>query len=252
MPLIMLKCNGCGGAVSLDTEKNIGFCPYCGARFIRETPVNNYTMNVTNNVTNTFKDANVTVVNEDNEKKIEAANTFLQLGQYVTAGRKFSEVIDSNPSDYRGWWGVALAMFNQLRKESPISLPNEGEPEHSLRCYEARCQSIDDYFNKALFMCKDNCIKQRINSNYNTYIVERNKVISNYRKRKNDKEAEYTEQNNTKQKKRSAAWLITFLVIYIPVVLIINILADNFWGSAMLGLVVAGILRYCWFYWFYY
>lgn len=242
MPLIMLKCNGCGGAISFDANKNVGFCPYCGTRFIKETPINNYTTNITNNVTNTFKDANVTIVADDLEKKIDAANTFLQLGQNLAAEKKFKEIIDSHPRDHRGWWGAALALFGQLKREHPIPLPGDCEPEYGLSVYESSCRCIEDYFSKALSMCKDNTIKQRINNDYNSFIAEKNRVISDYRQRKSNMEIEKNDQENKKQKKRSSAWLITFLIIYIPIVFIINLLADSFLGSALLGLVVAGIL----------
>lgn len=242
MPLIMLKCNGCGGTISLDANKNIGFCPYCGAKFIKETPINNYTTNITNNVTNTFKGANVTIVADDIEKKIDAANTFLQLGQNIAAEKKFGEIIDSHPHDHRGWWGAALAKFGQLKREGPIPLPSDCEPEYGLRIYESSCRCIEDYFNKALSMCKDDTIKQQITSHYNGFIAEKNRVVSDYRQRKSNMEIENTKRENKKTKKRSTAWLTAFLIIYIPVFFIINLLADSFLGSALLGLVVAGIL----------
>lgn len=238
MPLITLKCNSCGGDISFDSSKDIGFCPYCGSKFIKENTINNYTMNITN----TFKDANVTIAGDDVEKVLNTADAFLQLGEYATAKKKYQEIINKYPLEHRGWWGSALAQMYLLRRDVPIKVPDEGELEHSLQCYEAGCRCVETYYNRALSMCKDDSIRQQINKDFGNFIKERDRAISDYKHQKSSEERKRKEKRDAKSKNRAIAWVVAFFIIYIPIIIIFYSMTEDLIGSVTIGFIVAIIL----------
>ena len=58
MPLVNAKCTNCGANLEVDSAKDVANCPYCGAAYIVEKAIKNYS--ITNNTTNNI---NAEVVN---------------------------------------------------------------------------------------------------------------------------------------------------------------------------------------------
>lgn len=106
MSLVYLKCQKCGGDISFDNDKKYGFCPFCGSKVIESQEI----INNNNYITNNISAANITIENNDLEKMIVSADTFLlKHKDYNAALNIFKEISNSFPNDYRGWWGIVRA-----------------------------------------------------------------------------------------------------------------------------------------------
>lgn len=50
MSIVAAKCPQCGANLQVDNSKEAGICPSCGTPFITEKAVNNYQVQVTQNI----------------------------------------------------------------------------------------------------------------------------------------------------------------------------------------------------------
>ncbi len=244
MPLINLKCNSCGGDVSFDSNSDIGFCPCCGSKYIKETPVNNYTTNVKN----TFNDANITIMGEDKEKLLDDANTFMRLKKYDSAEKKYSVIIEKWPQDYRGWYGAALAQFYYLRRGINIEE------------YRKECEVIEVNFANALSLCTESDMWQQISNKYKAFNREKYETLSNHNRRINEEKLRHEKEERSKRqeeidrktkqeqekydirRKRRMVWLVIFIIVYILVFLFLGYFGGYGFGTMIIAVFVAAIV----------
>lgn len=85
-----LKCNNCGANLEVDDNLTVGFCQYCGCKFMLEEKVN----------------VSVSVkVDNNNENKLKMAYNYIDDFNYEKAEKIFKSVLDDDASNYRAWWG---------------------------------------------------------------------------------------------------------------------------------------------------
>ncbi len=50
MPFVKAQCTNCGAILDVDSFKDAAVCPYCDTPYVVEKAINNYTTNITNNI----------------------------------------------------------------------------------------------------------------------------------------------------------------------------------------------------------
>lgn len=109
MNLISAKCPNCGANIKVDGESKTGRCEFCGAEYITQDVVNQYSVNnhystvqyVTKNIAGgTGLEA---------EEYIRNGDVFISLNMYDKAKKAYSQAIELNPGDWRGWFGMVKA-----------------------------------------------------------------------------------------------------------------------------------------------
>ena len=128
MGLVAAKCTECGAAIKVDETQERGLCEYCGAEYITEKVINNYTTNynVTNNITK--------VVNENDadleEEILARALNHKKLGNKTEAQDEFAKLTKKYPSvaEYHKLYALALSDdFKTLFFEKPETSPAHKE-----------------------------------------------------------------------------------------------------------------------------
>ena len=85
-----LKCENCGANLEVDEKLTIGFCQYCGCKFMLEEKVN----------------VSVSVkIDNNNENKIKMAYSCIEDGNYEKAEKIFKSVLNDDICNYEAWWG---------------------------------------------------------------------------------------------------------------------------------------------------
>lgn len=106
VPLVPAICTQCGSKLEVDPSTEAAVCPYCHTPFITEKAINNYN---TTNITNIGNlHANVVNVSDSQsiDNRVKSGETFIRLNDYASAEKVFSELTETCPYDYRGWWGL--------------------------------------------------------------------------------------------------------------------------------------------------
>ena len=128
MGLVAAKCTECGAAIKVDETQERGLCEHCGAEYITEKVINNYTTNynVTNNITK--------VVNENDadleEEILARALNHKKLGNKTEAQDEFAKLTKKYPSvaEYHKLYALALSDdFKTLFFEKPETSPAHKE-----------------------------------------------------------------------------------------------------------------------------
>lgn len=83
-----LKCETCGANIEFDDNLTIGFCKYCGTKYMLEEKIN----------------INVKLDNK-NENKINMANEYIENGNYEKAEKIFKNVLEDDITNHKAWWG---------------------------------------------------------------------------------------------------------------------------------------------------
>ncbi|MCL2539809.1 MAG: hypothetical protein FWE53_00025 [Firmicutes bacterium] len=147
MALIDAKCKNCGAALQVDNEKEGYACGHCGAKFVNEKVINQ-TIN------------QQIIAGEDADSLFMRAVTFTELGEYKDAEKLFKKQIHIAPHDYRGWYGLAVAVTqnwqlysdeainNYMKKAEKLSTPEEQQ--HFKAEYEAYLKHWAKEFNKEI------------------------------------------------------------------------------------------------------
>lgn len=91
MGICSLKCTSCGADLKVDSNLDIGFCQYCGTKFILSEKIN----------------VNVKIDNGNNNK-IMMANQYIQEGNFEKAEKIFKDVLIYDINNYQAWWGRYL------------------------------------------------------------------------------------------------------------------------------------------------
>ena len=102
----MLKaaiCSQCGSPIKLDSSGKEGVCLSCGTPYYAEKINKTENTFITQNIVKNISGKLVA----DSTDYIENAKMFYKLGEIDMAEKAFRKSIDSNPSNYEGWWGLA-------------------------------------------------------------------------------------------------------------------------------------------------
>lgn len=104
MPLIKAQCTNCGGVLEVDKSKDAAICPFCGTPYVVEKAVQNYITN------NTY------VVNNENSSYNPQKNAFtlVRMGDYKNALPLFNKLVQSNPQDWKNWFGKSFCEHENL------------------------------------------------------------------------------------------------------------------------------------------
>lgn len=91
MSIRKLKCSACGANLEVDSKLEVGFCQYCGSKFMLCERVN------------------VDVkIDHEIDNKIMVANQFFQEGNFEKAEKIFKEILSYDVNCYQAWWGRYL------------------------------------------------------------------------------------------------------------------------------------------------
>lgn len=83
-----LKCSSCGANLEVDEELTVGFCQYCGAKFILNERI----------------DVNIKIDN-GNSNKIKMAYEYIDENNYEKAEKLFKNVLNDDITNHEAWWG---------------------------------------------------------------------------------------------------------------------------------------------------
>ena len=104
--LIQIKCQNCGSNIKVDNNNNKYVCEHCGAEFIIEETVNNFqTVNQYHTTQNIVKHVYGKDI-MDAADFIQNADVFVSLGEFGKAEDLYNKAINTNPADWRGWFGI--------------------------------------------------------------------------------------------------------------------------------------------------
>lgn len=94
MSIVALICPQCGGEISIDNERDFGFCSYCGTKIVlnNDEVVINLSVSQENPVTK--------------ESLFERAEIFLADGNYSEAEEYYNKVLDIDPKFSKAYWGL--------------------------------------------------------------------------------------------------------------------------------------------------
>ena len=102
MPLTKAQCTNCGANLEVDSSKEAAVCPYCGAAYIVEKAVNQYSMNFNGVVNMNMPD--------NKEQLFENGYSQIKLKEYNSAFETFSDLSKKYSSDWRSWDGLLRAV----------------------------------------------------------------------------------------------------------------------------------------------
>ncbi len=103
MPLVKAQCTNCNGFLEVDNAKDAAICPHCGAPYIVEKAIQQFTINNTNII------QNATIINESEYLRLlEAGNGFLKLGNLNSASTSFKDITKKYPQKFEGWFGIVF------------------------------------------------------------------------------------------------------------------------------------------------
>lgn len=112
--MIALKCPSCSADLTLDDNREFGFCQYCGTKIqLAERVVHSGTVQL---------DGIRTA-----QQKLEAAKTLIELGEYDMAKRGLTELTETYPQIGEGWLYMA-----KLKYSGVMEKPNPYSPNSSL------------------------------------------------------------------------------------------------------------------------
>jgi DNA-directed RNA polymerase subunit RPC12/RpoP len=112
------KCPNCGAEIPVLSDSERLFCIHCGSRVIVKDAIQGYKVELNGPV----------VVDTNIESIHKSANGFLTLEQWDDAKRLFTQMIDLDSTDYRGWWGMFLVnthnmnMINHTGLSKPVDV----------------------------------------------------------------------------------------------------------------------------------
>ena len=144
MALISAKCPHCGADIRVNEGSKSGVCEFCGATFVTQDAVTNYTVN---NNYNTVQYITKTAASAaEAGEYIRRGDVLLSLGEFVRAEEAYLRAVELEPADWRGWFGMVktrtknftdyggtshAAHYDKARKGAP-----KGTSEARARLYE--------------------------------------------------------------------------------------------------------------------
>ena len=112
--LIQIKCKNCGANIKVDNNNQKYVCEHCGAEFILEETINNFeTVNNYNTTQNIVKYI-YGKESMDVADIVRNGDVFLSLGEIDKAEKLYNKAINTNPADWRGWFGMVRIKTNNF------------------------------------------------------------------------------------------------------------------------------------------
>lgn len=226
MPLLKLTCESCGGVLNYESKTRIGYCPYCGGKYLKEESIN-YNHTIVNN-NNNYSGATIYNVNENSDKYIQAADVFFKEKNFNAAIEIYAKAKDANPQDYRAWWGLA-------RSYERILLPLENK-------------KSGDYYANALSLCKSEEERKKIDKDAKVFFQHINDFLemeARVRQQLLDEEKKENEERRKRQNKKIFNTIaIIYLFIFFPVLfLMIYVMGtDGIIGTVIFSAIVAVVI----------
>ena len=121
MNLISAKCPNCGANIKVDGESKTGRCEFCGAEYITQDVINQYSVN------NHYSTVQYVTKNMaggtglEAEEYIRNGDVFISLNMYDKAKKAYSQAIELNPGDWRGWFGMVKVCTKNFTDYEDIS-----------------------------------------------------------------------------------------------------------------------------------
>lgn len=132
MALISAKCPHCGADIRVNEGSKSGVCEFCGATFVTQDAVTNYTVN---NNYNTVQYITKTAASAaEAGEYIRRGDVLLSLGEFGRAEEAYLRAVELEPADWRGWFGMVktrtknftdyedtshAALYDKARKVAP-------------------------------------------------------------------------------------------------------------------------------------
>ena len=151
-----LKCDFCGGSLTIDDSREFAKCEFCGTKYMASTLRAKIqeirgTVNVDGAVETTKGEA-------EKERIAKNADRLFELHEYSEAYKLYKELSLQYPDDYRGWFGLYKDSMRSIIKQSKKSLLLASIPETSdkdlehaySQCTDKGKMNILDYFSKLI------------------------------------------------------------------------------------------------------
>lgn len=213
------RCDDCGSPLYLDAGGKSATCPKCGRKEV-------YVTDLHENDDKVF----AIQVSKDITEFLAKGEAYLEMKEYTSAFENFAKAINTDPNDYRGWWGTC------------------------------RCRILDNYlgedngysrdFKKVQFLAPV-MIRHELETKYETYLE-----VLNKKKEQKEKEIDAAKKiasgeiisvKNYAGEKKSYKidWLIIILIfVFCPIVITLGILVERYLTFGIifgLMLLVGGI-----------
>ena len=116
MGYVKAQCPNCGGQLEVDSEKEAAVCKFCQGAFIIEKAINNYNIQHNYNTTQNIVKNIYGREQPESEDYLKNGDVFLSINDYEKAQTAYQKAVDLNPSDYRGWLGLAKCLSGNFSK----------------------------------------------------------------------------------------------------------------------------------------
>jgi DNA-directed RNA polymerase subunit RPC12/RpoP len=118
MKVVSVFCTNCGAAVQLDSQRQVGFCSYCGSQLLIDEEKRKIELSG-----NVSVDGMLTL-----ENQIRSVETLCKLKQYSKAKTILEKLTHNYPEDYRVWWLSSYEFmsepYNAQRGRYGENIPN--------------------------------------------------------------------------------------------------------------------------------
>lgn len=115
MRLVPARCESCDAFLEVDKSLKYASCNHCGARYLVEDAIQYYNITIYGNGRPGSQAS--TELTTEMIMKLNSAEATLTIGKYDEAVRKFRELSEEIPQEYRVWWGLIRSLSRMLRAE---------------------------------------------------------------------------------------------------------------------------------------
>lgn len=212
MNMISIKCPQCGENANVDTDREFGFCSYCGFKIELSKP-----------------DPDVAEA-PTADSLLTRAELFLEENNYAKADEYFNKVLDIKPYTSKAYWGLLMCKISLINFDKLTTRP----------------QPIEDFndYKKAIKFAESEEIKQK-------YINDAQKKQAELDMLWDEKEKIFQKRSEVKQKENDARYIASLkssirnLRIWANVIEVVKaihafcaaicLISTAFLGLAMLG-----------------
>lgn len=148
MALISAKCPHCGADIRVNEGSKSGVCEFCGATFVTQDAVTNYTVN---NNYNTVQYITKTAASAaEAGEYIRRGDVLLSLGEFGRAEEAYLRAVELEPADWRGWFGMVKTRtknFTDYEDTSHAALYDKAQKVAPKEASEAMSRLYEPYSN---------------------------------------------------------------------------------------------------------
>lgn len=110
MALVNAKCTSCGSPLTVDNDRGVATCEFCGSSYVVENAILNY--NNTININN----ATVNVIGSNIENLLARAKTFENNGDISKAKEYYNRILDIDINNYDANESLARILNAEKKK----------------------------------------------------------------------------------------------------------------------------------------